>query len=316
MFRPLTIALLILSSSIHAEESKLKYLPKENISFEIVNQHSEKTLVKDQFETTAEFEKRRLNERNNSEPVALYKIESSLRYNADSETYYFSCYDSEKISLKNDISYVSKSGTNGFGANWEWQEKVGKMYEIFYKCPTNKLVEIQVPIEDAKRYRDDFIAVLEIKLEPKNWSSRGEFDTPEFGKSYVNKYQVFYKEGSIEAIHYGFKSKNSVYQTKTFDIEKIKNDKIVNNPIVKIKHKYPAQAARDGQEGWVRLSFTINEVGGVDDVTVTEAKPKRVFDREAKRALSKWKYKPLIQNGKPVKQHDMTIKLNFNLDKD
>ena len=56
-------------------------------------------------------------------------------------------------------------------------------------------------------------------------------------------------------------------------------------PIVRIEPKYPAQAARDGKEGWVKLSFTINEVGGVEDVDVIEADPKRVFDREAKRAL-------------------------------
>ena len=40
-------------------------------------------------------------------------------------------------------------------------------------------------------------------------------------------------------------------------------------PIVRIEPKYPPQAARDGKQGWVRLSFTINELGGVDDIKVT-----------------------------------------------
>jgi protein TonB len=86
-------------------------------------------------------------------------------------------------------------------------------------------------------------------------------------------------------------------------------------PIVRIEPKYPVQAARDGKEGWVRLSFTINEVGGVEDVDVIEADPKRVFDREAKRALRKWKYKPKIVDGKPVKQPGMRVQLDFTLDK-
>ena len=85
-------------------------------------------------------------------------------------------------------------------------------------------------------------------------------------------------------------------------------------PIVRIEPKYPAQAARDGKEGWVKLSFTINEVGGVEDVDVIDADPKRVFDREAKRALRKWKYKPKVEDGKPMKQPGMKVQLDFKLD--
>lgn len=85
-------------------------------------------------------------------------------------------------------------------------------------------------------------------------------------------------------------------------------------PIVRIEPRYPIQAARDGKEGWVRLSFTINEVGGVEDVEVIEAQPKRVFDREARRALRKWKYKPKIVEGKPVKQFNMKVQLDFKLE--
>lgn len=85
-------------------------------------------------------------------------------------------------------------------------------------------------------------------------------------------------------------------------------------PIVRIEPRYPIQAARDGKEGWVRLSFTINEMGGVEDVDVIEAQPKRVFDREARRALRKWKYKPKIVEGKPVKQFNMKVQLDFKLE--
>ncbi|MCE9678276.1 energy transducer TonB [Shewanella sp. AS1] len=85
-------------------------------------------------------------------------------------------------------------------------------------------------------------------------------------------------------------------------------------PIVRIEPQYPIAAARDGKEGWVQLSFTINELGGVDDVEVIDADPKRVFDREAKRALKKWKYKPKIVDGKALKQPGMTVQLDFKLD--
>lgn len=85
-------------------------------------------------------------------------------------------------------------------------------------------------------------------------------------------------------------------------------------PIVRIEPKYPIQAARDGKEGWVKLSFSINEIGGVDDVEVIDAEPKRIFDKEAKRALRKWKYKPKVVDGKPMKQTGLTVQLDFKMD--
>jgi len=84
-------------------------------------------------------------------------------------------------------------------------------------------------------------------------------------------------------------------------------------PIVRIAPKYPIQAARDGKEGFVILSFTINEVGGVEDVTVIEANPKRIFDKEAKRALRKWKYKPKVVDGKAIRRPGLTVQLDFTM---
>jgi protein TonB len=85
-------------------------------------------------------------------------------------------------------------------------------------------------------------------------------------------------------------------------------------PIVRIPPEYPPQASRDGKEGWVKLSFTINEVGGVEDVEVIDADPKRIFDRSAKRALRKWKYRPKIVDGVAQKQFGLEVQLDFKLD--
>ncbi|KKO46912.1 energy transducer TonB [Arsukibacterium ikkense] len=85
-------------------------------------------------------------------------------------------------------------------------------------------------------------------------------------------------------------------------------------PIVRIEPRYPVQAARDGLQGWVRLSFTIMEDGSVDNVEVLEAEPRRVFDREAIRALRRWKYSPKVVDGKPMQQPGQQVQLDFTLD--
>ncbi|ALZ75020.1 energy transducer TonB [Rheinheimera sp. F8] len=85
-------------------------------------------------------------------------------------------------------------------------------------------------------------------------------------------------------------------------------------PIVRIEPKYPVQAARDGINGWVKMRFSIMPDGSVDEIEVVDAEPKRVFDREAIRALKRWKYSPKIENGQALKQTGIMVQLDFNLD--
>ena len=85
-------------------------------------------------------------------------------------------------------------------------------------------------------------------------------------------------------------------------------------PIVRVAPKYPQKAARDGIEGWVQMSFAIDEMGAVTDVQIVDSEPKRVFDKDAKRALKKWKYKPKVVDGRAVKQFNQNVVLEFNLD--
>ncbi|WP_414828837.1 TonB family protein [Alteromonas sp. H39] len=85
-------------------------------------------------------------------------------------------------------------------------------------------------------------------------------------------------------------------------------------PVVQIEPAYPPDAARDGIEGWVSLSFTIDALGGVKDITIIDAEPARVFNREARRALARWKYRPKVVEGNAVSQPDMRVLLTFRLD--
>ncbi|MFA3792706.1 TonB family protein [Aliiglaciecola sp. SL4] len=85
-------------------------------------------------------------------------------------------------------------------------------------------------------------------------------------------------------------------------------------PMVRISPKYPTHAARDGIEGWVKLQFNIDASGAVQNIQIIDAQPKRTFDREARKALKKWKYRPQIVDGKPTEQTGLEVVLDFKLE--
>lgn len=84
-------------------------------------------------------------------------------------------------------------------------------------------------------------------------------------------------------------------------------------PIVVIRPMYPRDAAMRGIEGWVDVEFTITEAGTVKDPRVIAAEPPRVFNREALRAILKWKFKPRVVDGQAV-ERPATQRIEFNLD--
>lgn len=84
-------------------------------------------------------------------------------------------------------------------------------------------------------------------------------------------------------------------------------------PIVVIRPMYPRDAAMKGQEGWVKVEFTITAIGTVKNPRVIDAKPPRVFNREAIRAILKWKFKPRVVDGVAVDRQATQI-IDFSLD--
>jgi protein TonB len=99
-------------------------------------------------------------------------------------------------------------------------------------------------------------------------------------------------------------------------------------PIVKVQPAYPQTALIHGQEGWVVLQFSIDEIGRVVDPIVLENcahvsapgkseecwdHPNRVFDSAALRAVKKFKYKPKIEDGVAVAVHNVRHKITFEL---
>lgn len=85
-------------------------------------------------------------------------------------------------------------------------------------------------------------------------------------------------------------------------------------PVHQTPPRYPRRARMEGVSGWVRLEFVVQEDGTVRDVRVVEAEPARgIFDQEAVRALSRWRFHPQMKDGRAVPAL-ATITIQFNLE--
>lgn len=71
-------------------------------------------------------------------------------------------------------------------------------------------------------------------------------------------------------------------------------------PLNDVSPEYPRYALQRGIEGHVKLAFTINRAGAVENVRVIEASPQNVFEREARRSAVRWRFAPRTEGGLAV----------------
>ena len=84
-------------------------------------------------------------------------------------------------------------------------------------------------------------------------------------------------------------------------------------PLVRVEPQYPQQARQRKLEGWVQVRFTISSAGSVKDAAVVKSS-NSVFERSALQAVSKWKYQPQMQEGKPAEAPDQQVVLRFKME--
>ena len=85
-------------------------------------------------------------------------------------------------------------------------------------------------------------------------------------------------------------------------------------PLIRTNPSYPQRAAARGIEGFVELSFTVNELGDVIDPVVLHAYPEGYFERAALQAIQRWKYSPATDNGTPVSTYDVRQRIVFQME--
>src|SRR5210317_592649 len=84
-------------------------------------------------------------------------------------------------------------------------------------------------------------------------------------------------------------------------------------PIVRVAPVYPARALSRGLEGFVDLSFTVTTTGTVEEPIVLQS-TSSLFERAAIRAVLKFKYKPRVVDGVPVRVPGVKTRISFQLE--
>lgn len=84
-------------------------------------------------------------------------------------------------------------------------------------------------------------------------------------------------------------------------------------PIFKAPAVYPRRAQERGLCGWVIVEFIVTTSGGVRDPVVIESSSK-MFERSAKKAALKFKYKPRQVGGKAVEVSGVQNKISYEIE--
>ena len=79
-----------------------------------------------------------------------------------------------------------------------------------------------------------------------------------------------------------------------------------------VQPTYPMRAVSGKIEGWVDVEFTVAETGKVKDVSVRASSNPGVFEDAAVKAVSQWRYKPVLRDAKPVPVRS-EIRVRFTL---
>mgnify|MGYP000326954556 CR=1 FL=1 len=84
-------------------------------------------------------------------------------------------------------------------------------------------------------------------------------------------------------------------------------------PLVRATAPYPNRALSRGVEGFVELTFTVNELGRVVDPVVLYAEPEGYFERAALGSIQQWQYSPAMDDGVAVPVFDVRQRIVFTI---
>ncbi|UGA57284.1 energy transducer TonB [Vibrio sp. VB16] len=84
-------------------------------------------------------------------------------------------------------------------------------------------------------------------------------------------------------------------------------------PLHRMNPIYPRKALQRKIEGYVVFSFDIDRAGKPQNIKIEASYPSRIFNREALKALKRWKYQPMMVNGLAQVRSGQRVKLEFKI---
>lgn len=159
--------------------------------------------------------------------------------------------------------------------------------------------KVVILTEARKIVEDDFKVVMPVKQDVE--------ETPEIEFTR----QVSKGKNLTPAVNLGTKEKD-IFQKPT-DINFSKGEG-AEQPIVRVAPQYPSGPLSNGIEGYVIVEFTVTAQGNTADVIAVESSH-RGFERNAIRAVEKFKYKPRVIDGVAIQVLDLKTRITFTLEK-
>lgn len=71
-------------------------------------------------------------------------------------------------------------------------------------------------------------------------------------------------------------------------------------PLYREPPEYPMNKAKQRRDGYVQMRFDVSKTGFVENIEVIKSKGGAAFEREAVKAMEKWRYAPKFENGQAV----------------
>lgn len=86
-------------------------------------------------------------------------------------------------------------------------------------------------------------------------------------------------------------------------------------PIVKVQPAYPRRALERGIEGYTVVEFDVAPDGSVRRPRIIVSEPARVFDQASLKAVKRFRYKPMVENGVAVTVTGVQNRFTFEIQK-